>query len=105
MKDAVLGKDYELSVAVVTPTAMRAVNRRYRGKDHATDILSFPLTNQSGEMMFCVAEIRSRAPDFGRTVANFTSFLFIHGLLHLKGFRHGSTMERQEQKFRRLFKI
>ncbi len=105
LKNAVLNEEYELSVAVVSSREMRTLNRRHREKDATTDILSFSLSDRSGEIVLCVPEIRKQAPTFGRTVKNFTQFLFIHGLLHLKGLRHGSTMEHEERKFGKKFNI
>jgi len=45
------------------------------------------------------------APKFDRPYDNFLTFLFIHGLVHLKGFNHGPKMEQMEQKFRKLFNV
>ena len=105
MKDTVLGKSYRLSVAFVGKAEMRRLNRTYRKQDCPTDILSFPLSTDEGEVVFCTEEIRSQAPEFGRTPKNFLSFLFIHGLCHLKGMTHGSRMEGEEGKIRKKFGI
>ncbi len=105
MKDAVLGKRYELNVACVERSTMRKLNKKYRDKSSSTDILSFPLSNRSGEIVFSMKDVEKQAPLFKRGTSNFLAFLFIHGLLHLKGYAHGSRMERQEKKFRRKFKI
>ena len=43
------------------------------------------------------------APNFDMPVSKFLLFLVIHAMLHLKGYEHGSTMERQEKKFLKLF--
>ncbi len=101
LKDAVLGKRYELSIAFVDEKEMRRLNKKYRKKLASTDILSFPLSKNSGEIVFCMKDVVKQAPLFGRTVPNFLKFLFIHGLVHLKGYAHGSRMERQERKFRK----
>lgn len=105
IKNAVLGPRYELSVAFVSSHTMRKLNRRYRGKSSSTDILSFPLSEQSGELMFSIVDVRKRAPLFGRSSSEFLPFLLIHGLLHLKGYAHGSKMEAQERKFRKKFNV
>lgn len=105
VKDAVLGPAYELSVAFVDSRVMRALNRRYRGIASPTDILSFPLSKTSGEIVFSMNEVKKRAPLFERSLTRFLAYLFIHGLLHLKGERHGSKMEAQEQKFRKKFNV
>ena len=105
VKDAVLGPAYGLSVAFVDSRVMRTLNQRYRGVPSATDILSFPLSKMSGEIVFSMNEVKKQAPLFGHSPTRFLAYLFIHGLLHLKGYRHGSKMEAQEQKLRRKFNI
>ena len=105
MKDAVLGKKYVLSVAFVSPAEMKNLNGKLRGKPLPTDILSFPLSQNSGEILLCAKEVRKQALLFGRTPENFLLFLFIHGLLHLKGYAHGSRMEHEEIKFQKKFGI
>lgn len=94
-----------LSVALLSPSSIRRANRQFRGKDEATDILAFPLTAESGEILLSPAMAEREAARFGRTRDNFLLFLFIHGLLHLKGLRHGRTMESEERKFQKKFGI
>ena len=104
-KDAVLGSGYELSVAFVSPAKMSKLNRRYRKKSGSTDILSFPLSKKEGEIVFCMKDVVRESKHFGRTPDNFLKFLFIHGLVHLKGYAHGSRMESEERKFQKRFGI
>ena len=70
-----------------------------------TDILSFPLNENAGEIFLCLSEAEKEAVKFKRPNDNFIAFLFIHGLMHLKGFDHSSTMESNEQKIRQEFHI
>lgn len=105
MKNAVLGESYLLSVAIVSEDASQRLNRTYRGIDTPTDILSFPLGEGEGEIVFNLEEAREEAKKFGREFDNFLAFLFIHGLVHLKGLDHGKKMEREELRIRSLFKI
>jgi len=105
LKNSVLGKDYDLSFSFISANKMRELNKKYRGKDYATDILSFPLEKNAGEIFICKTAARPKSRDFGRTLPNYIAFLFIHGLCHLKGMTHGATMERQEQKIRKQFGI
>ncbi|MDE2037950.1 MAG: rRNA maturation RNase YbeY [Patescibacteria group bacterium] len=102
---AMLGPRYRLSLVFVSPSRMKKLNAIYRDKDEPTDILSFPLADGEGEIYISPSEARKQAKEFGRTYPNFIAFLFIHGCAHLKGYDHGSTMERIEASFRRRFKI
>ena len=87
LKDHVLGPDYDLSLAWISTAVMRKLNKTYRDKDKATNILSFPLSATEGEILLCADQlgVEEVIP------------LFIHGLLHLKGLRHGSRMETEER--------
>lgn len=96
MKDAILGKRYDLSIVFATPKISQDLNRTHRGKDYPTNILSFPLSDTSGELVISLATVRRDAPNFDKPYGKFLCFLMIHGMLHLKGYDHGSTMERQE---------
>ncbi|MHB8651535.1 MAG: rRNA maturation RNase YbeY [Minisyncoccota bacterium] len=105
LKDAVLGKTYELSLVFTTPRHSRLLNRTYRGNDKPANILSFPLSKTSGEIFIDLATARREAPAFDRMYTNFIAFLFIHGLFHLKGFKHSAIMERNERAIRKQFEI
>ncbi len=105
MKDAVLGADYSLSLVIADKRLSHKLNKEFRGKDKATDILSFPLSDSEGEMFLNLEECKRKAKEFERTYENYLAFVFIHGLVHLKGFDHGSRMETIERKFRAQFGI
>jgi probable rRNA maturation factor len=105
MKDAVLGKKYELSVIIVSKSEIKKLNKEYRDINEATDILSFPLSDKFGEIYINPDMTKVMAKKFDRDYENFFGFLFIHGLVHLKGFDHGSTMESIEASFRKKFGI
>jgi probable rRNA maturation factor len=105
IKDAVLSKEYELSLVFVGDEESRELNIKHRGKDYIPNVLSFELNEGSGEIFINPLEAARQAPDFDRTPDNFIGYLYIHGLVHLKGMDHGSTMERTEAKFRKEFGI
>lgn len=105
MKRAVLGEAYELSVTAVGRERSRTLNRAYRGIDSPTDVLSFPIAENAGEIIFNIEEAKKEARKFGRTFENFIAFLFIHALVHLKGLDHGKKMEEEEEKIRKKFHI
>ncbi len=105
IKNDVLGKDYSLSVVFVGSKRSQTLNKRYRGKDKPANILSFPLSETEGEIAIDLHQGRKEAPRFEREFDNFIAFLFIHGLYHLKGHEHGSTMEDKEKATRKQFHI
>ncbi len=105
MKDVALGKKYELSIVFVGKKLGKKLNTEHRKKNYATDILSFPIDKNAGEIFLQYEALKKKAKEFGRTPENYLRFLVIHGLIHLKGFDHGSRMESEEARVRALFKI
>ncbi len=100
-----LGPQYTLSFAIVGVRASRRLNRTYRNKDAPTDVLSFSLEKNVGEIVINPDIARRKAKAFGRSYENYIGFIFIHGLYHLKGYDHGDAMERAEAKTRAVFNI
>ncbi len=103
IKNAVLGARYELSLAFVTPKEAKRITLAAKGIDKASNVLSFPLSPTSGEIIICLATARREAPDFNATFTDFVTYLFIHGMFHLKGQDHGAIMEINEQRILRKF--
>lgn len=105
IKDSALGKDYNLSLVFIGERRSRKLNCGYREKDKSTNVLSFTLDKKTGEIFITPAVVKRQTKKFERNFQNLVTFLFIHGLMHLKGMDHGSTMERAEQKLRKQFGI
>jgi probable rRNA maturation factor len=103
IKDAVLGKKYELSIVFADSKLSKQLNKKWRGKNKPTNVLSFTLSENSGEIYLCPEVMRTEAPKFEKSYTKFAGFLLIHGMLHLKGMQHGSTMEDEEIKFVKKF--
>lgn len=103
IKDKILGKEYELDIIFFTSQKQAEINKAYRNKEGTTNILSFPLSKNSGQITFDPIKVKGEAHLFDMTYPKFLKFLFIHGCLHLKGFKHSSTMEREEKKYLKLF--
>lgn len=97
--DAVLGAQYELSLALVGDRRARRINRERKGKDYPTNVLSFPLSKTEGEIVLNPHRAIRDARAFGHTPQQHLSFLFIHACLHLQGHTHGHVMEKLEKKF------
>lgn len=103
IKNAILGEKYELGVSFLSQNKQKQINLQTRGINKTTNILSFPLSKNSGEITFDLMKVKKDSPLFDMTYPKFLKYLFIHGLLHLKGFDHGAIMEKQEQKFLKMF--
>ncbi len=100
---AVFPKGYDLSLVICGDALARSVNRAYRKKTYAANVLSFPLSKTEGEM-FLNARVSAReARLFGVSGRARLALLFVHGLMHLKGLLHGRTMESEERNILRTF--
>lgn len=103
IKDFVLGKHYDLSVALISPAAMRRAMKykKLSAKKTpriASNVLAFPLSKNSGEILICQETARTQCKSYGMKERIFVAYLFIHGLLHLQGHTHSVTMEREERR-------
>ena len=99
IKNDILGKNYSLSLAYISKEEMRKINKTYRNKNKATNVLSFLLSKNSGEILICPVVVKTETKKFDRNFAQLLGFLVIHGMLHLKGMEHSSRMERREFKY------
>ena len=93
-----LGKEENhATIVFVSDAAIKELNKRFRGKNYATDVLSFPSTaesfeieNQSilGEVVISVPRAAAQAKEHGLTFSQEVRQLILHGLLHLCGHDH-----------------
>ena len=107
-----------VNVLITSSAAVRALNRRFRAQDKATDVLSFPSLSPSrkegkrlplaGDIAIS-AEIAARnAVPLKHSTADEIKILILHGMLHLAGFDHerdNGAMARQELKLRRVLTL
>jgi len=98
IKEMVLGKHYALSLVFIGERRAKALNAKYRQKDYVPNVLAFPLSKSEGEIFICTKKAICDAPKFNMSSRAFICYLFIHGLLHLKGYAHGSKMNVVERK-------
>ena len=97
--------DWDVSLVFVGPKKAQELNLQLRKKSYTPNVLSYALSKASGEIFICLQEAERQAPEHGMTARLFVLYLFIHGLLHLKGWAHGSTMEQCEQKLMKRFSV
>ncbi len=95
-----------VAVALVSDARVRQLNARYRGKNSATDVLSFAAEEPGflGEVVIASGVARRQARQAGHPVQVELRVLALHGLLHLLGYDHerdGGRMARVERRLRR----
>ena len=93
-----LGKNYDLSLVICGDALVRAINKKYRRKTYAANVLSFPLDKNEGEIFLNVRAAQREAKKCGVSTRERLALLFVHGLFHLKGWKHGDNMEGEERK-------
>src|SRR5208282_5556630 len=105
-----------VNVLVSSSAELRSLNRRFRGKDKHTDVLSFPClptphrraAHTAGEVAISADIARENAARLGHSVADEVKILALHGILHLAGFDHerdNGEMARKESRLRRQLKL
>jgi probable rRNA maturation factor len=91
---AALAHDAAITVRFVDEAEGRALNRSYRHRDHATNVLAFVYHDVhgahgvDGDIVLCAPVMRREATEQGKSMAAHCAHLFVHGLLHLQGYDH-----------------
>jgi probable rRNA maturation factor len=93
-----------LTIALVSDARIRALNRRFRGKDRATDVLSFPADESGvlGDVVIAAGVAARQAVEAGHSLQAEFRVLALHGLLHLLGYDHEHDDGRMARLERRL---
>jgi probable rRNA maturation factor len=105
-----------VNVLVTNNQELRSLNRQFRGKDKATDVLSFPSPQLgpgpgkriAGELAISADIARKNADRLGHSAAEEIKVLVLHGILHLAGFDHDrdhGEMAREETRLRQRMKL
>ncbi|MDB5245319.1 MAG: hypothetical protein JWN90_424 [Parcubacteria group bacterium] len=89
---------WDISLVFAGEVRAKALNIALRQKDYIPNVLSYETGKKSGEIIICPSIAKKQAPEHELSYKEFLALLFIHGLLHLKGQRHGATMERHERQ-------
>ncbi|MEK7086556.1 MAG: rRNA maturation RNase YbeY [Patescibacteria group bacterium] len=94
---------WDVSLVFVGPKKAQELNMQLRKKSYTPNVLSYEVGKKSGEIFICLQEAERQAPAHSMNSRIFVLYLFIHGLLHLKGWAHSGTMEQCERKLLKQF--
>ena len=86
-----LEKPAEIGVRIVGVEEGQALNREYRGKDYATNVLTFDYTRAplvSADLVLCAPVVEREAKEQGKTLEAHYAHLLVHGALHAQGYDH-----------------
>jgi probable rRNA maturation factor len=98
-------KATELSIRIVDAKEGRTLNRDYRGKDYATNVLSFPVELPPGvklpligDLVICAPVVTREATEQGKHARHHWAHMTVHGVLHLLGYDHIEDHEAEEME-------
>lgn len=93
---AALEQDAEIALRLVDAEEGRALNRTWRGKDYATNVLTFPLMREPmlmGDIVLCAPVVEKEAAEQGIALDAHYAHLTVHGVLHMQGYDHENDAE------------
>lgn len=95
----------ELNILIVDSAAGQRFNREFRGRDYATNVLSFPYepapgehTGLLGDIVICAPVVAREALEQGKPLRDHFAHMTIHGVLHLLGYDHETDREAQRME-------
>jgi probable rRNA maturation factor len=100
-----------ITCLIANDAEVRRLNRQFRGKNQATDVLSFPPANPNGvagDIAISIDRARIQAAERGHSLADELRILMLHGALHLAGMDHESDsgkMARAESRWRKKLRL
>ena len=94
-----------VSITLTTPENIKELNKKYRGIDRATDVLSFPMFEKSeiekmvkngiwdyddilGDMVISIEQVKIQAEEYGHSFERELSYMVVHSFYHLMGYDH-----------------
>lgn len=99
-----LRQDAEVTVRIVDEAEGRQLNRDYRGRDYATNVLTFaydaglPGVPRCGDVVLCAPVVEREAQAQHKSLAAHYAHLIVHGVLHLQGYDHQSEVEARQME-------
>jgi probable rRNA maturation factor len=101
---AALQKPASVTLRIVDESEGRALNRDFRGKDYATNVLTFAYGDEGGrlsaDIVLCAPVVERETRDQGKTLLAHYAHLTVHGVLHAQGFDHETSEEARAMESR-----
>jgi len=89
----------EVSIAFVSNQQIKELNKKYRDKNEATDVLSFPIDDEMlGDIIISANRALEQSKEYGHSLKRELAYLTVHGMLHLFGYDHHSEEEKNEMR-------
>jgi probable rRNA maturation factor len=88
----------EIAIRLVDADEGQALNREYRSKDYATNVLSFPYESEPvvmGDLVICPSVVAKEAAEQNKSLETHYAHLTVHGILHLQGWDHDNDDDAQ----------
>ena len=98
-----LASDAEITVRIVDAPEGQELNREYRKKDYATNVLTFDYTLEpvvTADLVLCAPVVEKEAKDQGKTLQAHYAHLIVHGALHAQGWDHELDEDAQVMELR-----
>ena len=98
-----LASEAQITVRIVDATEGQALNRDYRKKKHATNVLTFAYTLEpvvTADLVLCAPVVAKEAKDQGKTLQAHYAHLIVHGALHAQGWDHQLDEDAQVMELR-----
>ncbi|MCB0391254.1 MAG: rRNA maturation RNase YbeY [Bdellovibrionales bacterium] len=91
-------KNLELSLVFLDPLAAKKINKKYRNKNYATDVLSFTsMPPALGELIMCPQVLKEQAKEQKHSFRTEVLYMTIHGILHLLGYEHENDAQKAKE--------
>ncbi|MFM2119629.1 MAG: hypothetical protein RL722_1097 [Pseudomonadota bacterium] len=99
---AALETDGELTVRIVDAEEGRSLNHEFRGKDYATNVLTFDYSREPlmADLVLCAPVVEAEAAEQGKALAAHYAHLLVHGALHAQGYDHETDAEAEVMEAR-----
>lgn len=93
-------KEANISIAIIGAPGIAEANKKYRGKNKVTDVLSFVYEKNplEGEILICYDKIKEQAEKMRHSLEEELKILFVHSLVHLAGYDHEKVGEAKEMQ-------